>query len=158
MNGSTKNARTRRFTIILTNKQAEGGGKSALNDTERNKKQNHGLQFVYKSFTECMYIFSRIYGIISHTIKQKPTGEIKKERKKMKKGIEMIRAMYGKVDAMTEERYTYRQLVDRMERNGNNLADVAVGRMMEMVEEETGIFPNWSDVAPEWVVKNCIGR
>ena len=74
------------------------------------------------------------------------------------KGLEAVRAMFEKVDAMTEERYTYRQLVDRMESKGNNLADVAVGRMMDIVEEQTGTYPDWDDFAPDWVVKNCIGH
>ena len=73
-------------------------------------------------------------------------------------GLEAVRAMFGKVDAMTDEKYTYQQLVDRMESKGNNLADVAVGRMMDIVEEQTGTYPDWNDVAPEWVVKNCIGH
>lgn len=53
---------------------------------------------------------------------------------------------------------TYAQLADRMVRNGNNLAEVAINRMMVMVEEDTGIFPDWDDIAPDWVIKNCIGR
>ena len=55
-------------------------------------------------------------------------------------------------------KYTFRQLVDRMERMGNNLADVAVGRMMEIIEEQTGDYPSWGDIAPDWVVRNCLGR
>ena len=55
-------------------------------------------------------------------------------------------------------KYTYRQLVARMERMGNNLADVAVGRMMDIVEEQTGEYPSWSDIAPDWVVSNCLGK
>ena len=51
---------------------------------------------------------------------------------------------------------TYRQLVEHMERMGNNLADVAIGRMMDIVFEETGNYPNWDDKAPEWIVKNCM--
>lgn len=56
------------------------------------------------------------------------------------------------------KKYTYRELEKVMYRNGNNLADVALGRMMDIVEEQTGSWPNWSDIAPEWVVKNCIGE
>lgn len=52
--------------------------------------------------------------------------------------------------------YTYNQLEEIMRQNGCNLADIAIGRMMIIVEEETGDFPNWNDIAPEWVVKNCI--
>ena len=53
--------------------------------------------------------------------------------------------------------YTFQQLLDYMFDRGNNLADVAIGRMMSMVEEDTGNFPEWSDIAPAWVVNNCIG-
>lgn len=53
--------------------------------------------------------------------------------------------------------YTYEELMDIMEQNGNNLAEVAICRMMDIVEEETGIWPNYTDIAPEWIVKNCIG-
>lgn len=55
-------------------------------------------------------------------------------------------------------KYTFSQLVTRMERMGNNLADVAVGRMMDIIEEQTGEYPSWSDIAPDWVVRNCLGR
>lgn len=50
---------------------------------------------------------------------------------------------------------TYAQLVRKMEDRGCNLADVAIGRMMDIVEEETGKWPNWDDEAPEWVINNC---
>ena len=53
--------------------------------------------------------------------------------------------------------YTFSQLEEMMFEKGNNLADVAIGRMMTMIEEETGQFPSWNDNAPAWVVKNCIG-
>lgn len=56
------------------------------------------------------------------------------------------------------KQYTYRQLVDHMENMGCNLADVAVGRMMDIVEEQTGDYPCWGDIAPDWVVMNCIGH
>lgn len=55
-------------------------------------------------------------------------------------------------------KYTFRQLVNHMERMGNNLADVAVGRMMDVIFDETGNYPSWGDVAPDWVVKNCLGK
>lgn len=53
---------------------------------------------------------------------------------------------------------TYAQLTDKMTKNGNNLAEVAIGRMMTIVEEQTGEFPSWDDQAPEWVINNSIGR
>lgn len=54
--------------------------------------------------------------------------------------------------------YTYNQLVNLMYENGSNLADVAIGRMMIIIEEETGVFPSWDDTAPDWVVNNCFNR
>lgn len=54
-------------------------------------------------------------------------------------------------------RYTYRELIETLEANGCNLADVAVVRMMAIVEEQTGKFPDYNDVAPDWVVRSCIG-
>lgn len=50
---------------------------------------------------------------------------------------------------------TYRELVERLEKNGANLGEVAVARMMDIVCEETGDYPDWSDKAPDWVVNNC---
>ena len=54
--------------------------------------------------------------------------------------------------------YTYDQLVNIMYENGSNLADVAIGRMMTIIEEETGVFPDWNDIAPDWVVNNCLNQ
>ncbi len=48
---------------------------------------------------------------------------------------------------------TYQELVEAMQKRGANLADVAIGRMMDMVEEETGVWPNWDDPAPDWVLE-----
>lgn len=52
--------------------------------------------------------------------------------------------------------YTYSELENKMRKNGNNLADVAIRRMMDIVEEKTGNFPNWNDTVPEWIVKICL--
>lgn len=49
---------------------------------------------------------------------------------------------------------TYAQLLDRAFKDGANLADVALGRMMDIVEEETGRFPKWTDKVPEWILEN----
>ena len=54
--------------------------------------------------------------------------------------------------------YTFSQLVTAMQRSGCNLAEVAIGRMMTVIEEQTGKFPDWQDIAPDWVVENCLGR
>lgn len=54
--------------------------------------------------------------------------------------------------------YTFHELLEIMEANGNNLADIALGRMMDEIEDETGEFPAWYDIAPDWVVRNCLGK
>lgn len=51
--------------------------------------------------------------------------------------------------------YTFNQLVDIMEQKGCNLADIAIGQMMDIIEDETGKYPNWDDIAPIWVLENC---
>lgn len=46
------------------------------------------------------------------------------------------------------------QLLSELEtKQGCNLAEVAIGRMMDMIEERTGKWPSWNDEAPEWVLK-----
>ena len=50
---------------------------------------------------------------------------------------------------------TFQQLLEQLESRGCNLADVALGRMMDIIEEETGRWPNWDDEAPQWVIDNC---
>lgn len=55
------------------------------------------------------------------------------------------------------KKYTYSELVKIAKKNGANLADVAIGRMMDDIAEETGKWPAWSDEAPEWVVKEVFG-
>ena len=54
-------------------------------------------------------------------------------------------------------KYTYGELIEMLESSGCNLADMAVGRMMDIVEEQTGKFPDYDDVVPDWVVRNCMG-
>lgn len=50
---------------------------------------------------------------------------------------------------------TYNDILEYMYKRGANLADVAVGRMMDEVETETGRFPSWDDIAPEWILEVC---
>ena len=52
---------------------------------------------------------------------------------------------------------TYNELLEKMENLGYNCAECALGRMMDIVEEETGEFPEWDDKAPDWIIKNCLG-
>lgn len=54
-------------------------------------------------------------------------------------------------------RYTYRDLITRLEMNGCWLAEMVVGQMMRIVEEETGKFPDYGDIVPDWILNQCIG-
>lgn len=49
---------------------------------------------------------------------------------------------------------TYSRLLAKAEQDGNNCAEVALGRMMDIVEEQTGSWPNWNDQVPEWILNN----
>lgn len=48
---------------------------------------------------------------------------------------------------------TFQELVEALHERGANLAEVAIGRMMDEIEEETGVWPNWDDQAPAWVLE-----
>lgn len=52
--------------------------------------------------------------------------------------------------------FTWRQLEEKLRKAGNNQADVAIGRMMDIVEEETGERPDYGDIAPARVVRNVL--
>lgn len=54
--------------------------------------------------------------------------------------------------------YTFSDLLHIMESSGNVLAEVALGRMMDIVEEKTGEFPDWDSQAPDWVINKCFNR
>lgn len=53
---------------------------------------------------------------------------------------------------------TYQELVNIMVEHDAANAYITIERMMDMVEEETGVSQAWSYTAPEWVVRNCIGK
>lgn len=52
--------------------------------------------------------------------------------------------------------YTYRQIMDYMEKMGIETAYDIINRMMDIIEKQTGNNPDFSDYAPEWVIKKCI--
>lgn len=56
------------------------------------------------------------------------------------------------------EIYTFNELLEWATEHGQNLAHLAIGRMMDEIEEETGEFPSWDYVAPSWVVDNIKGK
>ena len=49
----------------------------------------------------------------------------------------------------------FSELLEKLEKSGCNFAEVTIGRMMDIVEEETGKFPNWNEKVPEWILRNC---
>lgn len=48
---------------------------------------------------------------------------------------------------------TYNEILNKAYARGDNCAEVALGRMMDEVELDTGRFPDWNDEAPEWVLE-----
>lgn len=48
---------------------------------------------------------------------------------------------------------TYSDLLDRIDEMGLSCGDIALGRMMDIVEEQTGKWPSWEDKAPAWILK-----
>ena len=52
-----------------------------------------------------------------------------------------------------KKRITFLELVDRLEEQGANLAEIAVGRIMDDIEFETGRFPDWNDPVPDDVLR-----
>lgn len=50
--------------------------------------------------------------------------------------------------------YTYEEILYIFEERGL-LVETALGRFMDQVYEDTGVYPDWSDKAPEWIVNFC---
>lgn len=50
--------------------------------------------------------------------------------------------------------YTYEEILYILEERGL-LVETTLGRFMDQVYEDTGVYPNWSDKAPEWIVNFC---
>ena len=57
--------------------------------------------------------------------------------------------------AKPKSKMTFDELLNFLYDRGDNLADVALGRMMDSVEEETGHWPSWTDEVPEWILEIC---
>lgn len=49
---------------------------------------------------------------------------------------------------------SYRELLSRAFKLGMNCADIALADMMDIVAEENGVYPKWSDKAPDWILCN----
>lgn len=56
--------------------------------------------------------------------------------------------------------YTWDSLLTTAIKRGSKFerAQDAIGRMMDQVEEDTGTWPNWSDIAPQWAAEAVYGR
>jgi len=48
---------------------------------------------------------------------------------------------------------TFTELLNKAEKN-MNCAYTAMLDMMDIIEEQTGSWPNWDDEAPAWVLRN----
>lgn len=57
-----------------------------------------------------------------------------------------------------EPKYTYTQLVKISKAQGNNLAYLALGRMMDTVEKDLGFFPAWDEYAPKWIADKMLNK
>lgn len=51
---------------------------------------------------------------------------------------------------------TWNDLLKQAERGGANLAEMALMRMMDEIGEDTGVWPDWDDEAPKWVVESVM--
>lgn len=52
--------------------------------------------------------------------------------------------------------YTYYELVIQMEKQGMNRPMDYIGEIMDLIEAKTGTWPDWDDIAPDWVVNDCL--
>ena len=54
---------------------------------------------------------------------------------------------------------TYRELITWAEANTNFTdPELTLGQMMDVVEEQTGVWPNWDDQVPEWIMNEFGAR
>ena len=47
---------------------------------------------------------------------------------------------------------TYREIAAALSAAGDCLGDVRICSVMDAVAEETGIYPDWDEVPPEWLL------
>lgn len=50
---------------------------------------------------------------------------------------------------------TYAEIAGSLYEKGYTMADAATERMMDLVQDETGIWPDWDEPAPTWVIVAC---
>ena len=49
----------------------------------------------------------------------------------------------------------YREIAAALVEKGYAMAVAAIDMMMGLIEEETGIWPDWDETAPKWVIVSC---
>ena len=47
----------------------------------------------------------------------------------------------------------WQEIAEALEASGVNLGWLALGRMMDQAEEDSGRWPDWEDQAPAWVLR-----
>ena len=52
------------------------------------------------------------------------------------------------------KRYTYQEILYILEERGL-LVETTLARFMDQVEEDTGVYPDWNDYAPDWIINFC---
>lgn len=50
---------------------------------------------------------------------------------------------------------TYKEIAAALFEKGYTMADAAVERMKDLVQDETGIRPDWDEPTPTWVAVSC---
>lgn len=51
---------------------------------------------------------------------------------------------------------TFHELVDILVERGDDNAYITIEKMMNIIENETGVLQAWSATAPKWVVKKIL--
>ena len=47
---------------------------------------------------------------------------------------------------------TYHEIAVALWEAGDALADLRISALMQSVEDDTGIFPDWDEVPPDWML------
>ena len=53
---------------------------------------------------------------------------------------------------MRVPKMTYREIAEALTDIGDTFADTHVAALMDSVEEYTGIFPDWDEIPPDWLL------
>ena len=47
---------------------------------------------------------------------------------------------------------TYREIAALLSEDGDIFGDMRIEAIMDTVEEETGIYPDWDEIPPDWLL------